>query len=120
MTTIAILAESGGVGAKSYRAVAGNLQAVGQTAGQALDALTAQLADSAAGSLVIVQHARVDEFFNAQQRRRLEVLLGRWRAARSGAVPLPAEEQQELEALVEAEVQGAGSRAAALAHELGS
>ena len=43
MTTVAILPTSESNGEKSYRTVAGDKYSVGKTAGQALDALTAQL-----------------------------------------------------------------------------
>lgn len=120
MTTIAIFPESPGSPTTGYRAVAGKAQSVGQTAGQALDALTAKLDEKETGTLIIVQHLRADDFFTAQQRQRLEKLMGCWRAARADGASLPAEEQAELEALVEAEVHAAGARAAALAGELAS
>jgi hypothetical protein len=43
MTTVAILPISDVNGEKSYRAIAGDKHSVGETAGQALDALTANL-----------------------------------------------------------------------------
>jgi hypothetical protein len=60
----------------------------------------------------VVQQLRPDRFFTAQQQR-LEELMGRWRTARQGHNALPPEEQAELDALVEAEMQAAGQRAAA-------
>ena len=45
MTTISILPISNISGEKSYRAIAGDKQWIGKTVGQALDGLTAQLAD---------------------------------------------------------------------------
>jgi hypothetical protein len=118
MTTIAIIPEDPGSPPASYRAIAGKAQASGKTAGEALDALTAQLPDSEAGTLVVVQHRRPDAFFTAAQQQRLEDLMGRWRAARDRGTALPAEEQAELHALVEAELRAAGARAAALARGL--
>src|SRR5690348_6528167 len=56
MTTVAILPESTGKDGPTYRAVAGNLQSVGRTAGEALDALTAQLSEEESGTLIIVQN----------------------------------------------------------------
>jgi hypothetical protein len=41
MTTVSILPISGVSGEKSYRAIAGEKQCVGKTAGQALDGLSA-------------------------------------------------------------------------------
>jgi len=54
MTTITILPEKAG----SYRALAGDKESTGRTAGEALDALTSQLADDEGGTLVIVQIGR--------------------------------------------------------------
>src|SRR5438309_9749773 len=118
MTTVSILPENLGANGTTYRAVAGTLQAVGKTAGEALDALTAQLSEGEAGTLVVVQHQRPDHFFTAQQQQRLGELMGRWRTARANQIALPPEEQAELEALITAELQAASQRAAALAREL--
>jgi hypothetical protein len=118
MTTITIVPELPGSPTTQYRAVAGQLQSVGKTAGQALDALARQLGEAENGTLVVVQHSRPDQFFSAEQRRRLEDLMARWRAARDAQTSLPAEERAELETLVEAEVRAAGHRAAALVQGL--
>lgn len=119
MTTISIVPENPGSPTTSYRAIAGPIQSVGQTAGQALDALTSQLDPATTGTLVVVQ-VHPDRFFTVQQRQRLEELMSRWRAARDGHAALSAQEQAELDALVEAEVRASSSRAAALARESGS
>ena len=74
MTTITILPEK----ADSYRAVAGDKESTGRTAGEALDALTSQLEDEESGTLVIVQNRKPDEFFDAAQQARLtELMQGR-------------------------------------------
>ena len=44
--------------------------------------------------------------------------MDRWRVARDQGVSLPADEQAELEALIEAELHAATARVAALADEL--
>jgi hypothetical protein len=116
MTTISILPENPGGNGTTYRAVAGKLQSVGRTAGEALDALTAQLGESESGTLLVVQHMRPDSFFTAQQQERLDALMERWRQSRDSGTTLPPNEQAELDALVEAELQAAGQRAAALVH----
>jgi hypothetical protein len=118
MTTIAIVPEVIQPTGKTYRAIAGDHQSVGRTAGEALDALTSQLSEDEAGTLLVVQHLRPDRFFTAQQQQRLEELMQRWRAARDSQAVLPPEEQAELESLVEAELQGAMQRAAALVQGL--
>lgn len=109
MTTITILPER----ADSYRAVAGDKESTGRTAGEALDALTSQLADDEGGTLVIVQNRKADSFFSAVQQGRLAELIRR----RESGTLSPAEER-ELEGLVEAELDGARRRAEELLNEL--
>jgi hypothetical protein len=77
--------------------VAGKIQSTGRTAGEALDALTAQLGEEEAGTLFIVQLQRPDRFFAAQQQQRLEELMARRRTTRDSSGTLPPEEQAELE-----------------------
>jgi hypothetical protein len=119
MTKVAILPEPTVKGDTVYRAVSGARQSVAKTAGAALDALTAQLPPGETGTLVIVQNHRLDVFFTLQQQERLDELMNRWRAARDAGTALSAEEQAELDALVETEVKAAGERAAAALADLG-
>ena len=91
-----------------------NDAAPGKTPGEALDAILDQ--DESA-TLVVVQRNRPDRFFAAEQQRRLEELMTRWRAARAAGSTLAPHEQEELEGLVDAELRAAGGRAAALADE---
>jgi len=56
VTSIPILPENPGSPTSGYRAVAGDKQSVGKSAGQALDALTAQLSEAESGTLVVVQN----------------------------------------------------------------
>jgi hypothetical protein len=118
MTKVAIVPESAESGQVTYRAIAGRKQSVGKTAGEALDALTSSLSNEEAGTLVVVQHQRPDQFFTAEQQARLNDLMIRWRAARDGGVAFPAAQQTELDALVEAEMRGATERTAAMLREL--
>ena len=101
-----------------YRAVAGAERSQGHTAGEALDALTVQLAEDEATTLIIVQTLRPDPYFDAGQQQRVAELMERWRAARDAGTDLPAQEQAELEALVEDEVHASGRRSAALLDDL--
>ncbi len=119
MTTVAILSEPSLQGGTMYRAVAGARQSIAKTVGAALDALTAQLPVDQTGTLVILQDQGPDAFFSADQQRRLSELMERWRAARNAGTALPAQEQAELNSLVDAEVQAAGKRAAAAMATLG-
>jgi hypothetical protein len=58
MTTIAILPDTPGSASTTYRAIAGQKQGVGKTAGEALDALASQLSDSESGTVIVVQQRR--------------------------------------------------------------
>jgi len=118
MTTISIVPENPGSPTTTYRAVAGSVQSVGKTPGQALDALTAQIGTIDSSSLILVRQAQPDEFFTAEQQQRLAELMARWRAARDGGPALTPEERTELDALAQAELRASGARAAALAQRL--
>lgn len=110
MTTVAILPESDPSGQRFYRAIAGKVQATGKTAGEALDALTAQLEDSEFGALLIVQNFRNDRFFSGEQQKRLSELMSIWRTARDRNETIPIDLQAELDNLVQAELQAAIAR----------
>lgn len=114
MTTVAILPISNASGEKSYRAITGDKQSVGKTAGQALDALTAQLGETEFSALLIIQSFRPDSFFSAAQQKRLSELMGLWRIARDQGEALLPEQQEELDTLVDAELRAATARTAAL------
>jgi hypothetical protein len=114
MTTIAILPDAPGSPDTTFRAIADGKQSTGRTAGEALDALTAQLDPAQVGTLIIVQQSRPDEFFTADQQNRLAELMDRWRAARDTGKTLSAHEQSELDSLVDAELRAATARASAL------
>lgn len=119
MSKVAILPIPTKTGGISYYAVAGDKQSQGKTAGEALDALTAQLPEDETGSLIIVQSRRPDQFFSVEQQKRLAELMESWRAARDIGKTLPVDERAELEMLVEAELRASANRAAKLASELG-
>ena len=114
MTTVAILPISDVNGEKSYRAIAGTKHSVGKTAGQALDALTAQLDEMEFSTLLVIQSFRPDSFFSAEQQERLSELMNLWRSARDQGQELPPEQQAELDSLVEIELRAATARTAAL------
>ncbi|HLG15170.1 MAG TPA: hypothetical protein VJH03_11795 [Blastocatellia bacterium] len=91
-----------------YRALAGERKSTGRSTGEALDALTSQLSDDEAGMLVAIQP---DAFFTAAQRQRLGELMSRWRAARDSGSSLDAEEQAELQSLIDDGLNAARRRA---------
>ncbi len=114
MTKVAILPIATPGGNVAYHAVAGDRHSEGKTAGEALDALTAQLPKDGTATMVIVQNQRPDCHFDAGQQRRLAQLMARWRAARDGGGALAEAEQAELEALVEEELHASAERAEAM------
>jgi hypothetical protein len=114
MTTVAILPISDVNGERTYRAIAGDKSSVGKTAGQALDALTAQLDEMEFSALLVIQSFRPDPFFSAEQQERLSALMHQWRSARDQGQALPPAQQTELNRLVEMELQAATARTSAL------
>lgn len=120
MTTIAIVPENSKGSSACFRAVAGETQSTGATAGQALDALREQLDEPDQTTLIVIQPMQPDELFSAAQQKQLADLLTRWRAARDAGVSLSPQEQADLDALVEAELRAACQRSATLVRQLPS
>ena len=118
MTRVAILPVPTPTGGVDYHAVAGAKRSQGKTAGEALDALTAQLPEDESGTLIVIQGFRPDPLFNADQQKRLSELMARWRAARDSGGGLPEVEQAELDELIEAEIRASAERTTALLREL--
>lgn len=115
MTSIAIFPEEINPSCPGFLAIAGNCHSYGKTAGEALDAITAQMGGEAAGTLVVVQHMRGDSLFSEEQRKRLVELMQNWRDARDLGTSLTPSEQSELQNLVDAELSAATERATKLA-----
>ena len=114
MTRVAIFRESVDPGSTPYPAVAGQSQAMGRTAGEALDALTSLLPPEDASTLVVVRNMGPDQFFTAEQCRRLEELTARHRRALSGQASWSEQDAAELENLVDAELHAATERSKAI------
>jgi hypothetical protein len=115
MQTIAILPEPT-ADSLSYRATCGQHQATGQTPGQALDTLEAELATTSTDSgetLVILQRFRPDDLFTAAQQQRLRELMDQFQTAMTSGrsetiaqgTQLAPTVQSELNTLVEAELE---------------
>lgn len=119
MTTVAIVPMPTRTGGRAYQAVAGRRMAAGDTAGQALDALTEQFPEVESESFLVVKRFPPDKLFTEQQQLRLAELMGRWRESRDSGGPWSAEEQSELDSLVDAELAASGERAASVAQGLG-
>jgi hypothetical protein len=118
MTKVAMFQENAGADEMPFRAVTVRNQAMGRTAGEALDALTTLLRNEETDTLIIVRNLGPDRFFTAEQRHQLEQLMARWRSARDAGESLSDAEKAELERLIDAEVHAATERASALLHEL--
>lgn len=118
MTKVAILPVPDEKGAITYRALAGERNGQGRTAGEALDALTSQLPEEESGPVVILVGRKPDAYFSESQRKRLAELMDQWRTCRDAGGQLSAADQSELDALVEAELLASATRASAIADEL--
>ncbi len=105
LQTIEIYRESGKHRNKSYRAIRGQQQAEGKTAGQALDSLEKMLATcgESANSLIILQRFQPDVLFPKIEQIRLQALMSRFHEAINQDAELTAKERTELEQLIDAE-----------------
>jgi hypothetical protein len=114
MQTIEIYQETGKRKKTTYRAIRGQQQAEGKTAGQALDSLEKMLSATGepANSLVVVQRFQPDAFFPETQQQRLQALMAQFQATIAHDNTLSPNERNELEQLVEAEWVAAIARAA--------
>lgn len=110
MNTVAILPITEPNGVISYRATTGNTQSVGKTAGQALDALVAQLNEPDFRALLLIQSFRPDALFTEAHQTRLSELMRLWRDARDQGQALLPEQQEELDHLVALELEAATLR----------
>ena len=97
MSSVTIRPEKDNVDGASYRAVSGNRQSIGRTAGEALDSLIDQENGSVDSSAIFVQRMIPDSFFTREQIERMQELLARC-DSRSPA------ENAELDALIDAEL----------------
>ena len=103
---------------KHFRAVSGEKESFGETVGEAVDALTVQLENGNDETLYIVQRWSPDEFFTAEQQKRLSELMQKLHEAQDRNQKFLPEEREELEKLIEAELEGSGRRAEKIAQLL--
>lgn len=103
---------------KHFRAVSGEKESFGETVGEAVDALTVQLENGNDETLYVVQRWSPDEFFTAQQQKRLSELMQKLHDAQDRNEELLPEERKELEKLIETELEGSGRRAEKIAQLL--
>jgi hypothetical protein len=114
LNSVAILPITDSSGRVTYQAIFGSHYATGRTAGEALDALTAQFPSLTSVPLLMLQRFQGDEFFNMLQQNRLTTLMAQWRNARDKDQPLAASQNEELESLVATELDAAIARTRAL------
>jgi hypothetical protein len=110
MQSVAIFPVLNADGMQGFRAVARSGQSEGRTVGEALDALHARLTPNNGGTVVLIQPFQSDALFAAPQRERLENLMARWRSMRDKGDTLSADEQSELQNLIDAELLAADAR----------
>lgn len=116
LQTVEIYREEGKRKNSRYRAVFGQQQAEGKTAGQALDSLEKTLsdADDPVHSLIILQRFQPDAFFTEEQQTRVQELMALFHETMANEGNLTAEERAELEQLVDKEYIAAIARSAAI------
>lgn len=112
MRTVLVLPNNNG---KTFRAVSGEKESFGKTVGEAVDALTTQLENGNDEMLYIVQRWSPDEFFTAEQQKRLSELMQKLHEVQDRNEKLLPEEREELEKLIQAELEGSGRRAEKIA-----
>jgi hypothetical protein len=100
---------------KGFRANWKGKESFGKTVGEAVDSLTSQFENGDDETLYIVQRFSPDEFFTAEQQKRLSELMSELHAAQDRGAQLAPEEREELEKLIEAELEGSGRRTEKLA-----
>ncbi|NET47887.1 MAG: hypothetical protein F6K09_04005 [Merismopedia sp. SIO2A8] len=118
MNTVAILPIAEPNGETSYQATLGNTQSIGKTAGQALDALVAQMDEPSFKGLLVIQSFQPDALFTQAQQTRLLELMTLWRDARDQGKDILPEQQAELDRLVELELDAATARTTTLIEQV--
>ncbi|OUC16742.1 MAG: hypothetical protein B0A82_00030 [Alkalinema sp. CACIAM 70d] len=113
MTSISILPVTDATGKRHYQAVSGATRSIGQTPGQALDAIAQTLDPEGCSIFLLIPNFQPDRFFTAAQQQRLETLMTEWRHARDTDQAFPPDLQAELDALVEAELMASTQRLSA-------
>ncbi|MBX7173721.1 MAG: hypothetical protein K1X72_22315 [Pyrinomonadaceae bacterium] len=100
---------------KTFSAVSGKNKSFGKTVGEAIDALEKQTPGEP-NSVIYIQDFQPDEFFTAEQQRRLSELMQKFKDNDSD---FSAEEKKELEKLIDEELEGSAKRVAKIAEKLG-
>ncbi|MCW5959997.1 MAG: hypothetical protein KIS76_07525 [Pyrinomonadaceae bacterium] len=104
--------------ADRYIAVSNGKESIGKTIGEAIDSIYDQLEEDQQNTVIYVQEFKGDEFFSDKQIERLSMLMKKWRSARDQGEMLPAEQQEELEKLIEIELEASGKRVEKIANQM--
>jgi uncharacterized FlgJ-related protein len=99
--------------AENYRAISGKKTSFGKTIGEAIDSINEQLKNEP-NPVIFIQDFEPDEFFTAEQQQRLSELMEKLRQAQAGSYKMDAKEREELEALIDAELDGSAQRTEAM------
>lgn len=83
-----------------------------------LDALTQQISEPSASTVVVIRHHLPDSHFTQAQMDQLAELMTRWREARDRGVELSADEQSRLEGLINAELLASANRTNEILNQL--
>ena len=100
-----------------FQAVSGKNKSVGNTVGEALDALEKQIPNEP-NAVIYIQDFQPDEFFTAEQQKRLSELMETLRNCQAKNVEMSPNDREELEALIEAALEGSTKRVAKIAGKL--
>ena len=84
-----------------------------------MDALSLRVPELADEPMIVVQRFRPDQFFSAAPQQKLQELMHLWREERDTGHPLSPALQEELDALIDAELVASGQRAEYVARGLG-
>lgn len=109
MDTITILPNKNDGKPIGFSAVTSDHEAIGRTAGEALDALTSKT-QTEISEPIIIQQFHSDRYFSEAQRQRLAELMSHWRQARDTDTELSPAEMEELNRLVDEEMIAAAKR----------
>jgi len=113
MTSISILPITDATGAQHYQARSGDKLSIGQTPGEALDAIAKSLGPIGFNIFLLTANFQPDTFFTAAQQQRLATLMDAWLTARDNEQSFPSDLKTELDALVETELRASAQRLSA-------
>ena len=112
MTAVTIHQKANEASSPRFLAIAGRHQSAGDTPGEALDSLLMQEGNTIDSSLIFIQRCAPDLYFTRAQHDRMKELLNRRHS-------LTSHENEELDALINAELDATVSRTNPLLQRIG-